>query len=376
MNITYAVPVKLDVMGGNVQHILGLCRHASKSGIKVRLICLKGSGSIPQENFEIIAFDSKHQGPIERIMRFSKLALQKIKESSETDWVYSRPFPMDYLFFTRHLKKLGIPYAYELNTIWADELRSQGKNFKAILYPFFESESIKGAKALLPVTQEIANHAKKVGGYSIPTFVAGNGIEIPNLPQKSREEIKKDWNLPLDKKLIVMAGFTRPWHGHEKLVAALPLLSEENHVVLVGSESETVTKSTINFAESLSVKNRVHVLPWLNHQDVDEVIYACDIGVAPLALERIKMREAQSLKVRHYLALGTPVLIASGESQDILTSDFAIQLKATSPESMRDSLINLSKKNFNRDQIRQFAESKLSWEAIAHKTFQFIKNLK
>lgn len=375
MRVIYAVPIELDTPGGNLQHVLGICRHAAKSGIDLHLICLKGKGSLPIENFKITAIPSEGLGAIGRIRLFSQKSLELIKTQKDADWVYFRPFPLDFYFFSRHLLKLKRRYAYELNTLWADELRSQSKPFKAILYPWLESLSLKNANALLPVTQEIADHAKSVGGGHVPYLVAGNGIDIPSEPNTSIFELRKKWNLPESKKLVVMAGFSRPWHGYEKLLAALKLLSTDWHVVLVGSESEELTKIVLKKCAALDLQGRVHVLPWLKHKDVDEVVYASDVGISPLALEAKKMKEAQSLKVRHYLAMGIPVVIAGGEAAVLRNQSFVRMITDTRPESLALAIESL-KSLRDLALIRSFAIKNLSWESVAKKTFDFLKNIK
>lgn len=375
MKITYAVPVELDSPGGNVQHVLGLCRHASKSGIELKLLCLKGKKEIPKEDFEIVTMNSTDMGALERVYKFSLFALNHIRKGEKPDWVYLRPYPLDYLLFTRHLRKLEIPYAYELNTLWASELISQGKKLKAKIYPWFEEKSIRAAKALFPVTDEIAEHAHNTGGRHIATLVAGNGIVIPEMPVASKQELREKWKLPPDKYLIIMAGFSRPWHGYEKLIHALPLLNKDMHVVLVGSEKDEITTSVISLAQSLGIEKRVHVLPWLNHVDVDELVFCCDLGVSPLALEKKNMKEAQSLKVRHYLAMGIPVLIAGGESQEVLNSGFVLQIPDTAHLNIAEGILKLSKQHVQQESVRDYAKANLSWEAIARKTFEFIKKI-
>jgi glycosyltransferase involved in cell wall biosynthesis len=372
MRVTYAVPTELNAHGGHVQHVLGLCRHAAKSGVTVRLLCVKDKTPLPKVDFEIVEIESNGDSPRTRITSFCTAALQLIQQNPKPDWVYTRPFPLDYLVFTRHLKKINVRFAYELNTLWADELRSQGKPFKALLYPFLEKLSIQSASAIFPITEEIAQRAQSSSKKTLPIKVTGNGIEIPELPKFSIIDLRKKWQLPENKKLIVMAGFTRVWHGHEKLLAALSIMSDDWQVVLVGSETPEVTEKTKQFAKKLGVGERVHVLPWLSHLDVDEVVAACDIGVSPLALEAKKMKEAQSLKVRHYLSMGIPVVIAGGEAKNILSQRFVYQVQDTDPKLLAEAFSKLAA-GFKSDELRDFAKRELSWEAIAKKTWDHLK---
>ena len=88
------------------------------------------------------------------------------------------------------------------------------------------------------------------------------------------------------------------------------------------------------------------------------------------------MKEAQSLKVRHYLALGIPVLLAGGESKEVLESNFVYQLPDTSAQHIADGLKKLAVQTFSREKIMRYANAHLSWEAIASKTFKFLQTIK
>jgi glycosyltransferase involved in cell wall biosynthesis len=374
MKVIYAVPIELDTPGGNVQHVLGICRHAAKFGIEIHLICLKGRGLLPKENFKITAIPSIGLSAFQRIKIFSKEALAIIDNEDKPAWIYFRPFPLDYLFFTRHIIYRKINYAYELNTLWRDELLSKGSHFKAYLYPYFESLSLKQANALLPVTQEIADYARMSCNKEIPCLVAGNGIDIPTSPVRTMNELRTKWKLPLDKKLAIMAGFTRPWHGREKLISAIHFLPSNWEIVLIGSESAELTAQIQDNLKAMGLSGRVHILPWLTHQDVDEVVWASDVGISPLALEAKKMKEAQSLKVRHYLAMGLPVVIAGGEAKKILAQSFVRQLNDVTAQNIAKAIIELGD-NYQRDSIQQFAKKELSWESVSGQTFAFLKEI-
>jgi glycosyltransferase involved in cell wall biosynthesis len=114
---------------------------------------------------------------------------------------------------------------------------------------------------------------------------------------------------------------------------------------------------------------------WLSHHDVNEVVYACDLGVSPLALEKKRMKEAQSLKVRHYLAMGLPVLIAGGESRDILNSGYSVQIQETTSRSIQRGIVEMKGQVIKSEDVREYASKNLSWENIASRTFEFLAKL-
>lgn len=372
MHVSYVIASDLEAQGGHVQHVLGICRHASEYGVTINLICMGDGTASLHERFSIHYIPCPTGSSFKRVVHFSQKALELIDELPRPDLIYTRPFPLDYVLFNRHLVKRKLKYAYELNTLWAAELRSQGKPLKGLIYPFFEARSISHASALLPVTQEIADYAARIPGRPDACFVAGNGIEIPELPQLDKRTIRAKWELPINTKLIVMAGYTRPWHGHEKLLQALTLLPADTHIVLIGAESKDVISATKDRAKKLGIEARVHVLPWLTQLEVDEVVYSCDIGVSPLALEVKKMKEAQSLKVRHYLAMGIPVLVAGGESVELLNSGHTIHIHDNSAPSITAGLNALLSRNWDSHVLRAFAQEHLSWKSVAKRTFNFL----
>ncbi len=365
MKITYAVPLDLGDTGGALQHVLGLCRHAAANGVEARLLCLGDVGRAPV-GLNVTAFPLTGSA-MSRVAGFARAALEHLRHSPRPDWVYTRPFPLDYPLFTRPLRKLGLRYAYEINTLWASELRSQGKNFKALLYPACETFSLRHASALLPVTPEITRDAAARGGNHIPTLVAGNGIEIPPVPSSSVAQIRAKWRLPMERILLVMAGFTRPWHGHDRLLAALPSFPENVDLVLIGADTPEAAAAVQG--------PRVHVLPWLSHEEVSEVVWACDVGVAPLAFDRAGLAEGRSLKVRHYMAMGKPLVHVTREAPEIEGSGFAFRAESSAPSALAKTVREALSGTVPPETVRAHAITHLSWEGVARKTFDFLREV-
>lgn len=375
MKVIYPIPSDLNSASGHTQHVLGICRNAAKFGVDIELYCIKSNNNSVINEFKVKQFDIDESNSVKKIFLFCNEIKAEIIKNPKPDLIYFRPFPLDYFLLTKFLLKQNIPYAYELNTLWADELKSHGKEIKALIYPWFEAKTIQNANALLPITNEIAEYAHSVGGKSIPTLVTDNGITIPSTVDLNREQVRLKWSLPINKKLIVMAGFTRPWHGYDKLIRALTLTDTDLHVVLIGSEDESIKRTVREFSKAQKVSERVHILPWLRHEDVNEIIFCSDVGVSPLALEKKNMKEARSLKVRHYLALGLPVLLAGDDSKEIMNSSFVHRLIDTNESQIAEGLIRLTEADFPREEIISFAKLHLSWEATAFRTFNFLKQL-
>jgi Glycosyl transferases group 1 len=103
-------------------------------------------------------------------------------------------------------------------------------------------------------------------------------------------------------RLVFIGTAGQPWHGVDKLVT-LAVMRRDWRFDIVGMRDETHSSPpNIDWHGPLE---RAEALGVLAHADV---------GVGTLALHRLSMNEACSLKVREYLAVGLPVLYANRDA--------------------------------------------------------------
>jgi glycosyltransferase involved in cell wall biosynthesis len=124
-----------------------------------------------------------------------------------------------------------------------------------------------------------------------PRVVVGNSIDLASVVP-----VDPVWH---EAPLVGIAGsLSQPWQGIDILLAAARLRPTWAYE-LVGQPS------------TLDLPPNVRVLDPVPRGQLGEILARWDIGIGPLALYRVGLRESSSLKVLEYLAHGLPVVMAS-----------------------------------------------------------------
>lgn len=153
--------------------------------------------------------------------------------------------------------------------------------------------SIRLAHCVIGVTNEIANYEKtRVNQPRKKTLVYPNGIKYIN---SNRSDSRK--NIP---ELLFISSYFYPWHGLDLLLDAAEKYQGEFILHLVGK---------ISMDDSVRAKKdiRIKMHGYLSADEISRLSDSCWIGLSSFALQRNKMKEACTLKVREYLMLGLPV---------------------------------------------------------------------
>jgi glycosyltransferase involved in cell wall biosynthesis len=378
MIILYVAASDLNTKGGDIDHVLGISKGLAKLGNKVHLIVCSSSDhhdELSMDNITYYLVPVKGLSPLKKILTFAQFALNVIKKT-ESDILYLRPFPFDFLLFTRHLKKYKIPYVCELNTLTYNEYKSKGYYLRGKVYEFLERMTIKNSVGILPVTEEIRRWARKITGISKPYCLASNGVDVDKInPKKTYHQTREYFGVSDNIPVLAMAGFSRPWHGFDRAIALFSKLNRPAELWLVGAETDEIKRAVESIAKRFGVSDFTRVFPWLNYSDLVDIISAADVGLAPLALDRKGMIEAQSLKVRFYLALGLPVLINSIDPKVNDSLPFVSYVPSTEPEALAKGVDKLLKMSHDRSKIRGFAREHLSWDTVSLETEKFLQQI-
>jgi hypothetical protein len=99
---------------------------------------------------------------------------------------------------------------------------------------------------------------------------------------------------------LFVASYFYPWHGLDRLLAAMREVDYEVILHVVGEISDA--------DRAVALKDRRVVLHGLlSSQEIQALSGQCCLGLSSFALDRKGMREACTLKVREYLMMGLPV---------------------------------------------------------------------
>lgn len=210
------------------------------------------------------------------------------------------PFAFVFAPFIRN--RVSVHHAKEV-----EELRLIRKGWKGRAAAWLEQKSgrfsVRRAKMVLGVTQEIAEYergtrapCKKIGVYP-------NGVDI------SQVSVLADNRVSGEIHAAFICGTFSDWHGLDKLIDAVDanIFSGDDVpfvVHLIGKLSETQVQQ---LSENEIRRNVFKSYGVLTADEYVPILRKCDFGMTSFALERKAILEASTLKVREMLAMGFPV---------------------------------------------------------------------
>lgn len=379
MRIVYISSLNLNAKTGAAEHMLGVCKGLADLGHIVHIVVGTGSQAIQDllhENLKLhlVPFSGLSHKMVQ--FRIICQAFHTIKKI-QPEIIYLRTFPMDFILCNLGLMK-KTPYVCEINSLIDAEYAAKGQAFKGQLYRFFEGYTLAKSAGWLPVTDEIRRYAERSAKSRKPFLIAGNGIDVQHIrPRSSRATVRQKLGVSESIAVLVMVGFSRPWHGLDRVFAVLSELSSSSvQLWLIGARDKDEERQVLNMAEHYGVLRSIQLFPWMDEASVADLVAAADVGVGPLGLDKKKMMEAQPLKVRLYLALGTPVLINYSDPRIDGTLPFVSHVSSNDPRELAKGVKQLlALPQAVRGEARRFALERLSWRTIAEETAGFLRSI-
>ncbi|WP_163833058.1 glycosyltransferase [Spartinivicinus ruber] len=166
--------------------------------------------------------------------------------------------------------------------------------------------TLSNAEGVIGVTNEIIEYEKQRSGKNsnINLLAYPNGIVFNN-----DEIIDKRSEIP---EILFVASYFDSWHGLDLLLDNLKSNKDKFVLHLVGELSD-------RDLEISKTDPRVILHGKLSHKEIKELSEKAWVGLSSFALNRKKMKEACTLKVREYLMLGLPVFAGY---RDVFGDDF------------------------------------------------------
>lgn len=236
-------------------------------------------------------------------------------------------------------KRLGIPLLLEVNSPLVLE-RSQHSGGLALrrLARWAEGTAWRGADAVLPVTQVLADHVR---GYGVPgdrIHVIPNGINRAHFADAPTPDVAKG-RLGLQGKVVLgFTGFVRDWHGVDRIIdwMASPQAPQETHLLVVGDGP--VRAELEAQAKRLGLAGRVTFTGVIHREQVPAHVAAFDVALQPAVTPY-----ASPLKLMEYLVLGKAVVApATPNLLEVLTDNLnALMFEPTQPGALEGALTRL-----------------------------------
>lgn len=207
--------------------------------------------------------------------------------------------------------------------------------------------------------------------------VLPDGVDLSryeNLP--SKEEARKQLNIPQDKFIVVYNGHLHTWKGADILAEAAALLPEHSEVIFMGGTDEDIEKFKNKYAhiQTVSVIGR--------RDDKTRPVYlrAADVLVIPnTAKNEISAKYTSPLKLFGYMATGTPIVASDLPSiREVISEHESFFAEPDNPKSFSDAMVYAyeheedAKKRATsaRDLVREY-----SWDVRADKIVKILQSI-
>jgi len=120
----------------------------------------------------------------------------------------------------------------------------------------------------------------------------------------NKQELRKKYNLPLDKFLIIYTGGCLPGKGLSYLLEAIPKVLEKNNQICFVIAGYPIKYAKDFFKKYNLNQDQIRYFEPLEYKDLPEVLLASDLGVEP---KRISSGQASG-KLLNYMAAGLPII--------------------------------------------------------------------
>lgn len=267
------------------------------------------------------------------------------------------------VFFAMFYQALhGLPYVYDMDSSLAQQMVERFGWLRP-LAPLFnraERAAIRGAQAVAPVCNALADLARERGAHEIVTLHDISRF----VPSDFEADGSLRRTLGVDALMLMYVGNLERYQGVDLLLEALAVALRRGvsaDLVIAGGSERNIERYREQ-AEGLDVGDRVHFIgPW-PYEHLPALLAAADILTAP----RIKGINTP-MKVFPYLHSGRPVLVTDLPTHSQILHDEVAELAAPDPEGFADAIQRLAEDPDRREQLgragRQFVEEAHTYPA-------------
>jgi glycosyltransferase involved in cell wall biosynthesis len=315
MRIAYVCYWNVLRMDGVARKIASQSGHWAALGHETRVFCLSRTSST-ELPWELFTFSSL----LERVRQTRKL--ERAVRAWAPDVVYVRHDiflpPLGGLLRT-------VPAVAEVqsNELAEPTVLARGTRASQVYEHVSARLILSRVRGIVAVSGEIAD-LDFVASHGKPTIVIGNGIdvaEVPELPPTNGDP----------RRVAFLASMGQPWHGVDKIVWLAEQLPDVVFHFIGWAPEDFFAPPPPNVVAH-------DVLP---REQYEPILASCDAGIGTLALHRLDMNEASTLKVREYLAHGLPVVLGY-EDTDLKGMDPWYVLQLPNEESnVRDAVARI-----------------------------------
>lgn len=257
------------------------------------------------------------------------------------------------IFYTRDESVAYILSFFKKNIIFEGHRFS---NNRKIFYSRFQKKNLK----MVMISRGLKDDFIKFGIKEQNILIARDGVDL-NLfdVDISKEEARKKYNLPLDKKIVMYSGHLFEWKGADVLLEAAREFQVSSlrfrggtFFVFVGGTEYDIQK----FRQRAEGLNNVLILGHKPYDQIPMLLKASDVLVLPSsAKEEMSSKYTSPLKLFEYMASKRPIIASDLLStREILNETNSFLVKADNPDALAEGI----KKVFDDSELAKNVSNK------------------
>ena len=373
MKIIYIVNARIPTEKAHGIQIMKMCEAFANAGNDVCLIIPRRLNSIKENPFRY--YEIKENFKIKKLpildlifLKFRIFFLVEVATFFVSLFLYLTFLNKESFIYVRG-ESIFVPwFLHKKKVFWETHIKVRRiKRYRNIL------KNISGVVTVTDYYKKELGNIFNISSGKI--LVAPDGVDLEKFNiNKEKNEIRKELNLPLDKKIILYTGHLYSWKGTQVLADSSLYLDQNSLIVFVGGTE----KDVLNFKSKNKKYNNLLVKGYVPYSKIPLWQKASDVLILPnSAKSDISMYYTSPMKLFEYMAVRRPIVASNIPSiKEILNENNSVLVESDSPEKLAEGIKKILQEKDFADRISKQAfqdVQKYTWEKRTKKILDFIK---
>jgi glycosyltransferase involved in cell wall biosynthesis len=364
-------PIRVMEISRNLSRRKGFKISVGSFG-KVKSLSVTREGSIEIRRIPYYYFKTTELRHLINVSRLFSMNKRIIKENG-TDIVHSHLFGTTIASLLIK-KKLGLPYIYDIHSLFPEDLLSTLGFFGKIRnfhWKFIENVLRNNADYIVATSDTMMNYLKSLGYKkveSVPVGVDQNFFR----PMKRRDDIARKYGIE-GRDVVMYTGNMNPYQGVDDIIRSIPEVIRENKnvsFVIAGSGSDLDRYKRMT--RDLNVEKNVVFTGNIDYDEMPSLLSIADLTLS-MRTSTFCGKITFPTKLTTYMSSGKPsVCTRIGDQKSIITnwkSGFLVDSGDVTSlsETITDALSDRKRLNAMGRKGRQAAIKAFSWDVLCEK---------
>lgn len=222
--------------------------------------------------------------------------------------------------------------------------------------------ALKRADRIFSVSESLRQHAISLGVEASKISVVANGVDTVRFHPVDKLEARRRFNIPAGAKVLISVGALVKRKGFHRVIDILPNLltsQPDLHYLIVGSAGPEgdIRAELEKQVQVLNLESKVHFFGAISSDELKYPLSAADIFVLATS------NEGWANVFLEAMACGLPVVTTDvgGNAEVVCRPELGTIVSFGDRQALKSALVDASKKNWDREAIRRYAEDN-SWD--------------